>query len=246
MSQLADIKTAQDNLEEAFTKRMAELEAQLQMGGPAKDTVAKVAEEFRTFRELMFSMLGLLRKQITECFQAVDAVETRHRRKALVFLGVPEVDKEDCKASVLKVINRMELPNVTMSSINVCHRIGAPSKSHHRPILVWFTGVDLKSAVWNTKTKLKGTSTSVKEFLTRPRQIVFGKARHHFGMRACWTSDGVIVVKTVDGRRHKITTMEELSVLQSKYSKDASSSSSVASSGVSAGVTTNIIAKPRK
>lgn len=66
MSLLADIKASQSSLEESFSKRMAQLETPLHSGGTSKDTVAHISE-FRAFRELMFSMLVLLRKQISGC-----------------------------------------------------------------------------------------------------------------------------------------------------------------------------------
>ena len=224
-SQLENIQLAQKSLEDCFLKKMGELEAQIQCAGPAKDTVAKIAEEFRTFRELMFGMLGLLRKQITECSRLVDGLETRTRRKALILTGFAEVDREDCQGLVLDLLhNKLRLPNITASSIKVCHRLGALSKGpkHSRPILVRFTDVDHKSAVWKAKSALKGSTVTVKEFLTRTRQAVFSKARLHFGMPACWTQDGVIVIRTPDGTRHKITSLEELNPLLSKYPKKSS------------------------
>ncbi|KAJ8716291.1 hypothetical protein PYW08_002428 [Mythimna loreyi] len=223
MSQYADVLAAQKALEESFMKKMSELEGQIQCAGPAKsNTVAKIADEFRAFRELIFSMLGLLRSQINECAKQIDTMEMRHRRKALVFQGLAEKENEDCTALVLETLNtKLALKNLQVSSIKTCHRLGAPSNEHHRPILVRFTSVDIKAMVWKAKTGLKGSKVSIKEFLTRPRQFVFGKAREHFGMRACWTQDGVICIKAPDGVRHKITSTEELKPLISKYPKTA-------------------------
>ncbi|KAJ8718340.1 hypothetical protein PYW08_002577 [Mythimna loreyi] len=123
MSTLDDIQSAQKNLEECFLKKMEQLEAQIQCAGPAKDTVAKIRDEFRSFRELIFGMLGLLRKQITECSRVVDGLETRTRRKALIFTGFAEAEKEDCRALVLDTVrNKLALPDITASSIKQCHR----------------------------------------------------------------------------------------------------------------------------
>lgn len=210
-------------------KRMGELEAQIQsnVGGPVRDTVAKVAEEFRTFRELIFNMLGLLRKQISDCSKALDNIETRHRRKALIFTGVPEVQNENCASTILGIVqSKLSLTQITAPSIKTCYRLGAPKKDSHRPILVRFTDIDLRLAVWRSKTKLRGSSVTIREFLTKSRQVVLSKARLHFGLRGCWTQDGIIVVKTPDGSRFKITTLEELNPLMSKHPKASDTGSS--------------------
>ncbi|XP_047031514.1 uncharacterized protein LOC124638555 [Helicoverpa zea] len=235
MSQLAEILSIQKTLEESFNKKMTELGAQIQSAGTAKDTVAKVAEEFRTFRELMYSMLGLLRKQIHECAVQLDGMETRHRRKALLFQGLPEADKEDCSAVILDVLTgKLAFRSMTASSIKVAHRLGNPSNDHARPILVKFASLDVKAEIWRAKSGLKGTKISVKEFLTKDRQSIFARARQHFGMRSCWTQDGVIVIKAMDGSRHKVTTSSELNSLLLKFPKP--SGASVDARGVSAKV----------
>lgn len=220
MPQLDNIEAAQKSLEECFTKRMEQLESQLHCTGPSKDTVSKVAEEFRTFRELMYSMLGLLRRQITQCSQAVDALETRHRRKALLLMGVAESDSENCSLVVLDIIkDKLHLKGYTEESFTICHRLGPRNKDHHRPILVRFRSTELRTSIWRAKTALKGSSISIREFLTKIRQTVFTKARNHYGTRACWTQDGAILIKVPDGKRLKVTSVEELSDLISKHPK---------------------------
>ncbi|KAG6439361.1 hypothetical protein O3G_MSEX000709 [Manduca sexta] len=224
MAQLASIESTQNKLEECFTRRMAELEAKLQASGPGKDTVARVAEEFRTFRELMFEMLRLLRRQIAECCQVVDGIEARHRRKALLFLGVPESGGENCTSVILDTVsNTLGVKDISAAHLSSCHRIGTSNPDHHRPVLVWFSHVDYRSAVWRAKSKFKGSSISVREFLTKPRQAVFSKARLHFGMRSVWTQDGMVILKTPDGARNKISSTDELSPFITKYPKATSS-----------------------
>ncbi|KAJ8716673.1 hypothetical protein PYW07_003300 [Mythimna separata] len=242
MSQLDSVQSAQEDLEQFFVERMDELEAQIQSAGPAKDTVAKVAEEFRTFRELMFKMLGLLRKQIAECSRVVDCLETRTRRKALIFTGFAEAEKEDCRALVLDVLHkRMALPDISSSSITACHRLGAASKgsTRSRPILVRFANVDCRSAIWKAKTGLKGSGVTVKEFLTRTRQTVFSRARLHFGITSCWTQDGVIVVRSPDGARLKISSLVELERLVAKFPKKAGESAAATGSKPGTGARRN-------
>lgn len=228
MSNLADIINTQNKLEENIAKKFDDLQAQITNAGSSKDTVAKVGEELRNFREIIFGILSLLRQQIRDCAKQVDDLETRNRRKALIVSGIAEKENEDCTQMVLDIFHgKLGLNDISKSSIKVCHRLGTLNKQHHRPILVRFTSMDIKSVVWKTKSKLKGSSVSFKEFLTRSRQTVFGKSRLHFGMRSVWTQSGVIIIKTPDGSFHKITTDEELVTLTMKYPKSSGKSASV-------------------
>ncbi|KAF9406983.1 hypothetical protein HW555_012840 [Spodoptera exigua] len=246
MSQIEEVRSTQKSLEEKFvpleemfTKKLEAIQAQIQTAGPAKDTIAKVAEEFRAFRELMYGLLGLLRQQIVECSRQIDDLETRSRRKALIIQGVPEKEGENCTEVTLDVANRKLGLNLTSSSIKVCHRLGQTNTGadHHRPLLVRFASVDIKLAVWRAKTRLKGTKIAIREFLTRGRQSVFSKARQHFGMRSCWTQDGVIFVKASDGNKYRVISMEDLNSLLTKYPKmqNTSASASTSASGIKRG-----------
>ncbi|KAF9804319.1 hypothetical protein SFRURICE_011934 [Spodoptera frugiperda] len=163
------------------------------LAGTSKDTIARVAEDFRTFRELVFEMLKMLRLQVSEHSRELDEINTRSRRKALIIQGVPEVAGEDCAAVTLGVCNSKLGLNLTASSIKVSHRLGQPNADHHRPVLVRFASTADKMTVWKAKAGLRGSNIVIKEFLTRTRQSVFERARQHFGMRACWTNNSVIL-----------------------------------------------------
>ncbi|KAL4709388.1 hypothetical protein ACJJTC_001184 [Scirpophaga incertulas] len=167
--------------------------SQLEMIQQAQKTLEET-DEFRTFRELIFNVLGILRKQINECSNIVDNLEMRSRRKALIFLGVKECETEDCKALVLNtLLNTMGLKDIASNSIKVCHRLRMPNKDRPRPILVKFADVAVKSIVWRAKASLKTSSITLKEFLTRTRETVFTRACLHFGIRACWTFNQALV-----------------------------------------------------
>ncbi|KAF9411131.1 hypothetical protein HW555_009993 [Spodoptera exigua] len=219
-----EVLSAQKSLEECFIKKMNALEAQIQTAGPAKDTVAKVAEEFRAFRDLVIGMLGLLRRQIDECSRQLNDIETRSRRKALIIQDITEAPSEDCANVALGVMNTKLGLNFSRDSIKVYHRLGQANTDHHRPILVRFTSMEARKSVWRAKTSLRGSKIAVKEFLTKTRQSVFGTARQHFGMRSCWTQEGTIFIKAPDGSRHKLTSLDELNPLLSKYPKAHGSS----------------------
>lgn len=215
----ADLITTNLSMEEKLLGRMNEIHAQIKAAGPSKDTVAKIAEEFRVFRELVYGILGTLRKQISDCCRCSDDQEMRHRRKAVVFQGIPEVEEEVCSKAVLEIVNTKLQLNLPLSAIKTCHRLGVRTKDRHRPILVRFATIEIKASVWRAKTGLRGSKVSVREFLTRPRQELFVRARRHFGIRACWTQDGNIFLKTADGSKHKVTCSEDLGPLLCKYPK---------------------------
>ncbi|CAH2070752.1 unnamed protein product, partial [Iphiclides podalirius] len=93
MSNLSEIINTQNKLEESISKRFDDLQAQITNAGSSKDTVAKVAEELRNFRELIFGILSLLRQEIRECAKQVDDIDTRSRRKALIVTGAPSKEQ---------------------------------------------------------------------------------------------------------------------------------------------------------
>ncbi|KAF9412059.1 hypothetical protein HW555_009318 [Spodoptera exigua] len=233
MPQLDEVLSVTKTVEEKLMAKMEEVQAQIQCASTAKDTVAKIAEEFRTFRQLVYQMLGLLRNQIHECSKQVDAVETRHRRKALVINGIVEAEGEDCGKLILDLLNHKLSLGLEQSSIKSCHRLGGINKDHCRPILVHFNNIQTKASVWRLKTKLKGSPVSMKEFLTRCRQAVFGRARQHFGMRSCWTQDCIITIKTADGKRHKVTSMDDLNALITRFPRNTRASPVELSTGSS-------------
>ncbi|KAF9799707.1 hypothetical protein SFRURICE_018319 [Spodoptera frugiperda] len=216
-----------DSWEERIGRKFQEVQVQIQTAGTSKDTIARVAEDFRTFRELVFEMLKMLRLQVSEHSRELDEINTRSRRKALIIQGVPEVASEDCAAVTLSVCNSKLGLNLTASSIKVSHRLGQPNADHHRPVLVKFASTADKMTVWKAKAGLRGSNIVIKEFLTRTRQSVFERARQHFGMRACWTNNSVIHIRAPDGSRHKVTSMDGLDPLLSKYPRTQGKSPSV-------------------
>ncbi|KAJ2937348.1 hypothetical protein O0L34_g19231 [Tuta absoluta] len=220
MAPMDDIKATQLEIEANIMKRMTELEGQIQ-NAKTSNTVAKVAEELRVFRDLTWNILGLLRKQIADCAKVVEDMETRKRRKVLVFNGIPETPDEKCQDKIIELLKKIVKPDDVPDSFKACHRIGQSADGSIRPILVRFHNLATKSKVWNGKSKLKATKITVKEFLTKSRQGVFQRARLHYGMTNTWTQEGVINVKTPDGKRHKLTSSEDFETLVKKYPERA-------------------------
>ncbi|CAH2058048.1 unnamed protein product, partial [Iphiclides podalirius] len=127
-------------------------------------------------------------------------------------------EKGSLAASVIEALtNQKKLPEFSEADISSCHRMGKDS-SRPRPILVRFQAYKKCSEVWENKTCLKGSGVTLSEFLTKSRHEVFKRARIHFGVKDCWTSEGRIVVLLPNKSRRRIERMSELEELIQRYS----------------------------
>ncbi|CAH2063257.1 unnamed protein product, partial [Iphiclides podalirius] len=119
-------------------------------------------------------------------------------------------EKGSPAASVIEALtNQMKLPEFSKADISSCHRMGKDS-SRPRPILVRFQAYKKRSEVWENKTCLKGSGVTLSEFLTKSRHEVFKRARIHFGVKDCWTSEGRIVLLPNKSRIERMSELEEL------------------------------------
>ena len=208
----AQLQASQLEIENRLLKRIADFESQLQSSPATTDSLARLTTEFHTFRDLVWEILRHLRKQMADCLGALDGLEMRSRRKALLISGIPEL-VSDVPGAVQEIIrDRLNLPEAAMHLVQ-CHRLGEKVSQRPRPVLIRCSSHFDKLSVWRKKTLLKGTPYAMSEFLTRSRQTVFTAARSHFGMRNCWTQDGVIVVKLSENTKRRLTTQSELDEL---------------------------------
>ncbi|CAH2105834.1 unnamed protein product [Euphydryas editha] len=212
-----------EELTTMMSSRMGEFEKSLPAAGTTSTnpTIKTLAAEFHSFKNFVWQSLNLLKSQVELVVLGMDRLETHSRRKVLLLHGVKEDSNEDVLKKTLSVLSdNMKLVNVNSDSLETCHRLGA-KKDTARPILVRFSSTQLRARAWRAKTTLKGTKITITEFLTKARQDVFAAARNHFGMRKCWSADGVIVVLLPDKTRAKITTSSELNELTSQYPKSS-------------------------
>lgn len=198
--------------------RLSEFEkSQQQPPSTGNPTVKSLSADYLAFKTIVWKTLGMLKSQLQLIVDSQDRLETHSRRKVLLVHGVPEASDEDLPQKILSMLHdKLKLTAVSTESIEVCHRLGV-KKDKDRPVLVRFVNMQHRSSVWKAKTALKGTKTSVSEFLTKSRQDVFVAARKHFGVTDCWTSDGIIVILLPDKSRKKVQSMSELQPLLLQY-----------------------------
>ena len=82
---------------------------------------------------------------------------------------------------------------ISLKDIDRTHRIGAPSKSKSRPIIVKFVRYMDRRRIFTNKNRLKGNNISIKESLTKIRKSALKEARNKFGSSSVWTADRKIM-----------------------------------------------------
>ncbi|KAJ8722371.1 hypothetical protein PYW07_003551 [Mythimna separata] len=219
MTTLADIAENQRLFMLSINQRMASFEHHLKTSSPGAD-LSGLHKDFAAFKEHVWSVLSALQLQITELTRSVDIIEMRHRKKFLLLGGVPETPGEKVPEAVATIFqSKLGLADLRPSSLTVCHRLGAASEGHARPILFRCADSTFRGLIWKSKTKLKGSPYVVSEFLTRQRQTTFSTARKLFGVTNVWTMDGNINLKLPDGKRRRVFTLEEVVELGAEHGK---------------------------
>lgn len=212
-----------------FTNQMSAFESELKktpaaVSSGSNPTTGGLAAEFYAFRTYIMSAVQLLQQQVEMLARETDQLEMRGRRKILLVHGVAEVPKEDTSAVVVKLVaDKLGVEDFTCSGIGRCHRMGRPADDHCRPILVKFKDITVRDSAWFAKKKLKGSGTTLSEFLTKRRHDAFMAARDRFGVKKCWTRDGMVHIEAPDGSRHRVVSKAELSSIPSSAAASTSS-----------------------
>lgn len=166
--------------------------------------IATLSEEFSRCQDFVRSTMDIYNKQLSIIAAQLDGQEMKSRVKSLLLHGISEKEKEDTDQLIEDtLVSRLDIKTTYF----VSKRLGPKRPNKTRPILVYF---DTRRAIWNSKTKLKGSGITMSEFLTKSRHAVFVEARKRFDVRRCWTTEGRIVVLKDNGSRVLLDTMEDL------------------------------------
>lgn len=218
MTSYTDIIATQKSVEDSVRQMLVDFESKLK-ASPRTETVDQVYTEFSNFRTHVQNVLGLLQQQIMELSSQLDIIEMRHRKKFLLINGVEEKPGENVRHIVLDVLQNKLGMELTSSAISKAYRLGISSNGKIRPIILRMSSLELRADVWKRKTKLKGTSFVLTEYLTKQRKALFLSARNHYGVRNVWSIGGCIMVKLPNGSRHKILSNLDLEKLMLAHPK---------------------------
>lgn len=163
-----------------------------------------------------------LKSEINDLKTRMDEMEQYSRRNCLKFTGITEEgDAENTDEMVLRVINRIILPNndppYELCNISRTHRVGPPRRDGKpRDIIVKFLSYRDRALVYNNKKNLKSYNANpsnrsrifINEALTRTRNQLFFKTRKLAAAKqidSVWTYDGRIIIKTNNKKRISLT-----------------------------------------
>lgn len=207
-----------DGLAKTFSTRMAAFEEELHKISPEKTaSVNSVAADFKQFQSFVVASFSNILKQLSILTAECDNMEMRSRRKMLLFHGVPEAKDEDAVEVVINIASKhLRSMGLQPEHVSRAHRMGRSSSQKPRPILVKLCNVRMRDQIWFSKTSLKGTGVTMSEFLTKRRHRIFVAAREKLGVSKCWTSGGRIVALGADGKRHSVSSLDDLTQIQAE------------------------------
>ena len=140
-------------------------------------------------------------EKVNKLSSLVDKREQYSRRNCILIHGVKENQNEDTDEIVVnKLKSEMDL-EISAGDIDRTHRIGAPSNSKNRLIIVKFVRYIDRRRVFTNKKRLKGKDMPVTKSLTKTRMNALKETRNKLGYSSVWTADGKM--KAIQGPMYK-------------------------------------------
>lgn len=196
-------------LEAKFDEQIKVFQKRLDAAPPSTE-LQQLVTDFDAFKNMMQTALEALKIQVSTLAQLTDELDNRSRRKFLLFRGIPEAKGENLPSTIQGVVSTKLKIKIEETELKSCFRLGSPLPDKPRPILVRFVNQDTRSDIWRAKKELKGSTISVAEFLTSKRREIFKEARQVFGKTNSWTQDGNIFIKLSDGKKVRLSSLEQL------------------------------------
>lgn len=223
------------SLSEFFRSSMNDFEAKLaavRPHVPGEFDLERLTSEFLSFKKLILSNVTKLMEIVEGLENRVDDLETYSRRNCLLIHGLEECEGENIDEVVNSFFaTNFQKPNSNFefnsSMIDRTHRIGRLIRANKkkkittevpkpRPVIVKFVSYAYRKVIWSNKRVLKGTKVLITESLTKRRMELFRLAKEVFGVGACWTHDGRILVAADKDKKAVIKSVFDLEKLSSK------------------------------
>lgn len=183
-----------------------------------KPLLDQLAEKETQINDLT-NEVKVLKGEVNELKNSVDELEQYGRRNAVRIWSksMTETPGEDTDEIVRQYARKagVDLPP---NSIGRSHRVGRPSAGKVRPIIVKFTGYNIRRLVYGARKSCPDVFVS--EDLTRTRSRIYYNARQERTagrFKHCWTTDGRINIRFHDDTIRVITTQAQLDCLIDEY-----------------------------
>ena len=173
------------------------------------DDLQSKYEVSKAVSDRLFAEKLKLDNKIHDLEDSINDLEQYSRRNCLLIHGVKEKARENTDELALDVFNNSLEINTTVNDICRSHRIGKKRPDKTRPIIVKFLSYRSRQQVFANKRKLKGSSVSVSESLTKTNFNLLRKSQVSLGKSNVWTFDGRICFKTDDNDLIRYISKEE-------------------------------------
>ena len=178
------------------------------------DTLTQQISQLNERLEKKDKYIAALEARLSSCEADLDQLEQYSRRTNLRFFGIPESETgENTTGKLLSIVNETMgvTPPIVSADVVTSHRLGrrvpgANIQTRPRPVIAKFATAHVRDVVIRTRRRLResgdGPTVYVNEDLTRRRAALAKKTRQLKKSRKindCWTFNGKVVVKTIDG-----------------------------------------------
>ena len=165
-----------------------------------------ITKLFRGIGQIIVSQkdaeIAALEQKIDTLEEKVDELEQMSRQNTVRVNGIPESgQREDTDTLIVQLAKEKLGCNITKADITVSHRLGKPHSDKPRVIVARFVNHDTKTALLKNGKRLKNTSISINEDLTKVRSKLAFEARvlqRSGKIQQTWTRDGTVYVKMDD------------------------------------------------
>ena len=122
-----------------------------------------------------------LKIELSMTHQRIVQIESQSRRENLIFEGIPDTKSEswsDCENKLYTLFKQhLKMENSQEIKFERVHRLGQYDSSKARPIIAKFSFYKDRMLIWNSRTKLKGSSIWIAEDypaeIMKARKILF-------------------------------------------------------------------------
>ena len=140
-------------------------------------------------------------------------LEQYSRKSNIRIFGAKEEQGENCRETVVKLLNNKLNMHLTSKNIDAAHRL--PSQNvGPKPNIVRFMARDDKNMAMRYRSNLKGSGVTVAEDLCKDMARLLNRASNHEKVKDAWAWNGNIFMKDFQDKVHRLEYGESIDDMQ--------------------------------